>query len=127
MTGMAGVIKLTRWREHLGFVIPLTLLGFLLARQITFVKIDFKILMLLVANILAVSYAFMINDIEDAQDDLNLDSKVIRNPVSNNTLTKRFAYFSSYVTASLALVIYFMLGGNIFLPGLILILLAYFY
>ncbi|MBE0580897.1 hypothetical protein, partial [Devosia sp.] len=62
----AGLIKLTRWKEYIPFVVPLTILGALLAARPNNVLLDWRLVAVTLANILAVAYAFMINDIEDA-------------------------------------------------------------
>ncbi|NJO84468.1 MAG: hypothetical protein HC828_17980, partial [Blastochloris sp.] len=64
-----GLIQLTRWKEYVPFVIPLTILGALLASRPYDTALDWRLAVVTLANILAVAYAFMINDIEDAPDD----------------------------------------------------------
>ena len=64
-----GLIQLTRWQEYVPFVVPLTLLGGLLAARPNGIDLDWRLVAVTLANILAVAYAFMINDIEDAPDD----------------------------------------------------------
>ena len=48
---------------------PLTVLGALLAARPHDTLLDWRLAVVTLANILAVAYAFMINDIEDAPDD----------------------------------------------------------
>jgi len=68
-TQIRGLIRLTRWKEYIAFVVPLTVLGALLAARPNGILLDWRLIVVTLANILAVAYAFMINDIEDAPDD----------------------------------------------------------
>ena len=68
---VSGLVQLTRWQETIPFVVPLTLMGALMALQTAGdgQGVDLRLLAVMAANILVVTYAFMINDIEDAPDD----------------------------------------------------------
>ena len=81
---MTGLVQLTRWQETVPFVVPLTLMGALMALQTAAdgQGVDLRLLAVMAANILVVTYAFMINDIEDAPDDARDPARAIRNPIS---------------------------------------------
>ena len=86
---MQAILKLSRWQESIPFVIPLTLLGGLMAYRFADVRLDERLLYVLLANILAVIYAFMINDIEDAEDDQKGDpERAKRNVIASGELSK---------------------------------------
>ena len=84
---LRGVIKLTRFKEYIWFVIVTTLIGAATAGG----EFGWALIGALIANELSVGFAFMINDVEDADDDALNPAKINRNPVSAGILTKREA------------------------------------
>ena len=60
-----GIWRLTRFQEYVCFVIITTFLGAAASRG----SLGWPLIGVLVANWLAVGFAFMINDVEDAPDD----------------------------------------------------------
>ena len=109
-----GIISLTRHKEYVVFVIVTTFLG----ARISGAAIDWRLLLVLVANWLAVGFSFMINDVEDAPDDALNPAKVNRNPVSAGNISLPVAYVASFAVAILAGVTYFFLGPIPFGLGL---------
>jgi 4-hydroxybenzoate polyprenyltransferase len=106
-----GVVRLTRWQEYVPTVIPLTLLGAILAlKSQPSQTFDWRVLAVMLGNILAVAYAFMINDIEDAPDDAREAARAARNPVASGELTPLEGWLASGGAAALSLVL-FALGG----------------
>ena len=95
-----GIIRLTRIQEYLGFVAVDTLLGAIAAGGV----FGWKLLIVMVANWLAVGFAFMINDVEDADDDALNPAKVGRNPISSKHVTPRLGYAASFAVAGLSAV-----------------------
>ncbi|MGH2605419.1 MAG: UbiA family prenyltransferase, partial [Anaerolineales bacterium] len=81
----------------------------------------------LAANWLAVGFAFMINDVEDASDDALNPAKIGRNPVSAGHVPAGWARAFSFLAAGLAAVLYATLGLWPFLSGLACLALAYLY
>lgn len=120
---LIGVLRLTRYREYLGFVGVTTFLGVIAARG----PLGWPVLGVLVANWLAVGFAFMINDVEDAADDALDPAKANRNPVSAGILSRRLAYAASFIVALLAAVTYAWLGRQPFMVGALCLLLGFFY
>jgi 4-hydroxybenzoate polyprenyltransferase len=124
-----SLVQLTRWREHLPYDIPLTLLGALLAvyGMSNGQQLDYRLLTVLIANILAVGYAFMINDIEDAPDDARDPDRKDKNPVSAGRLTVRAGYNACRIVAVAAMALYATGGWGVFIIGGITLLLSHLY
>lgn len=119
----AGIIKLTRFNEYIWFVMVTTLLGVGAAGG----EFGWRLLVAILANWLAVGFAFMINDVEDAPDDALSENKIKRNPVSAGMISTRTGYIASFVTAILAAVAFAFLGWVPFLLGLFCLLLGWLY
>lgn len=102
-----ALIRLTRWREHLPFTVPLTVVGALLAGHPT----DWRLLAVIAANVLAVTYAFMINDIEDAHDDAGDPERAARNPITCGEITPRLGWAASAVVAAAAVWLFSLCGA----------------
>src|SRR5690554_2151846 len=100
-TKMTGLLQLSRWQEHVPFVVPLTLMGALLAlKAVTDGQgVDLRLLAVTAANILAVAYAFMINDIEDAPDDALDPDRAKRNPVTSGMISIKAGYSALRIVA----------------------------
>ena len=118
-----GIIRLTRFQEYLGFVTVTTLLGAIAAGGL----FGWKLLAVLAANWLAVGFAFMINDVEDADDDALNPAKVERNPVSAKHVTPRLGYAASFAVAGLSAAAYALLGWRTLAIGLVSLGLGFFY
>jgi 4-hydroxybenzoate polyprenyltransferase len=124
---ISATISLTRWREHVPFVIPLTILGSILGAHTAGRVFDMRIILVMMANILAVAYAFMINDIEDAEDDARDPSRAHKNVVSSGGLEVSKAYFACLVVAAFALLLYSAGGFLVIILGIVTLLLSHFY
>ncbi len=116
-------MRLTRYREYLWFVAVTTFLGVIAARG----AVGWPLLGVLAANWLAVAFAFMINDVEDAADDALDPAKVNRNPVSAGDLSRRRAQVASLGVAFLSAVMYALLGWLPFVTGGACLLLGFLY
>jgi 4-hydroxybenzoate polyprenyltransferase len=125
---LRGLIRLTRWKEYVPFVIPLTVVGALLAvRQDGEAFVDWRLIMVTAANVLAVAYAFMINDIEDAPDDARDPDRAARNPVSSGEIGVRFGYNACRAVAAVTLILYAFGGLYVLGIGIATLLLSHFY
>lgn len=122
-----GLIRLTRWREYVSFVIPLTLLGALLAARPNDLLLDWRLAAVTLANILAVAYAFMINDIEDAPDDARDPDRAARNPITMGEIGVRVGYTALRIVAAFTLILYAVGGLWAFVIGLATLLLSHLY
>ncbi len=124
---LRGLIRLTRWKEYIPFVIPLTILGALLAAQHHTVRLDWRLIPVTLANILAVAYAFMINDIEDAPDDARDPQRAARNPVTSGEIGIRTGYAATRIVAAATLILYALGGLWVMGIGLVTLLLSHLY
>jgi 4-hydroxybenzoate polyprenyltransferase len=124
---MRGVIRLTRWREYVPFVIPLTVFGAILSAQPQNHNLDWRLALTIIANSLAVGYAFMINDIEDATDDAREEARAARNPVASGELTPHQGWAASLSVAIVTLVLYGLVGVWPFIIGSLTLALSHFY
>lgn len=122
-----ALIKLSRWKEHIPFTIPITLLGALIAAYANQSPLDWRIAVVVLANILVVTYAFMINDIEDAPDDARDPERAKRNPISNGDLSSRRAYIMSALVALAAMLCFAVGGERVLLTGLGTLLASHLY
>lgn len=128
MLTLRSIVKLSRWAEFVPFTVPLTLFGGLLAyRFSTDVSLDGRLFLVLMANCLAVAYAFIINDIEDAEDDMAEPERAARNAVASGDLSKRAAWTVALLTAALALALYALAGWAALLMGAGVVALGHLY
>lgn len=123
----AAAIRLTRWREHLPFTAPLTIIGALLAVAPQSAAVDWRLLAVLAGNILAMCFAFMLNDIEDAPDDALDPAKRSHNVISSGLLSRRAGLVLAWFTLILALALYALCGRLALLLGVITLALCYLY
>lgn len=124
---LRGLVRLTRWKEYVPFVIPLTILGGLLATRPNNILLDWRLLAVTAANVLAVAYAFMINDIEDAPDDARDPARAARNPISTGEIGTRIGYAACRIVAALTLILYALGGVWALLIGIATLLLSHLY
>jgi 4-hydroxybenzoate polyprenyltransferase len=124
---ISGIIQLTRHREYVISTVTTSLLGFLFAPSTLNLKMVPAMILIIIANILSIGFSFMINDIEDAEDDALNPKKKNRNPLSAGTLSYNNAYFASLVVAIIALLLYSLFSPLVFLTGLTTICVSYLY
>ncbi|HET7009412.1 MAG TPA: UbiA family prenyltransferase [Anaerolineales bacterium] len=118
-----GIWRLTRFTEYVSFVLFTTFLGAAAGGGVW----GWRLITVLAANWLAVGFAFMINDVEDAPDDAINPAKMLRNPVSSGDISTRSARLSSFAAAIAAAVLYAWLGWWPFLVGVSCLTLAFLY
>ena len=118
-----GLLKLTRFDEYVYFVEITTLLGVAAAAG----SFDWRLLILLPANWLAVGFAFMINDVEDAPDDALSSSKINRNPVSAGLITPKTARIWSFIIGIISAFLFALLGTWPFIFGMTTLILGFLY
>lgn len=114
-----GLIKLMRYREYVPFVFLTSLVGIKLAHA----PLDWRLPVVLLVNFLTVCFAFMINDIEDADLDALHPTKRLRNPVSSGELARRWSHTAAGAIAILTAALSITLGGwamLLVLAGLVL-------
>lgn len=122
-----GLVRLTRWQEYVPFVVPLTILGGLLAARPNGLLLDWRLGAVILANILSVAYAFMINDIEDAPEDALIPERARRNPITLGMVNIRTGYAACRIVVAVTLILYAVGGESVFLIGLGIILLSHLY
>lgn len=120
---LAGLLSLTRFKEYLAFVTVTTFLGATAGEG----RFGWRLWLVLAANWLAVGFAFMINDVEDADDDALNPAKLKRNPISCRRLSPKQGYFASLVVAFLATAAYAFLGWQALAVGLACLAAGFFY
>lgn len=106
-----AILRLTRWREHVPFTVPLTIAGAMLAAHLQGAELDWRLVAVVVANILAMSFAFMINDVADAPDDALNERKKAHNVISSGVLSASEGKLYSALTFLISLALY-ALGGT---------------
>ena len=92
---LKATVALMRLREVVPFVLVTTLLG----ANIGGAWPGLRLLVVLLGNLLAVAFAFMFNDVEDAPDDALTPAKAARNPISAGRLSPRTGYGASLAIA----------------------------
>lgn len=120
---MNALIRLTRFKEYTFFVMITTFLGAAASNGF----FGWKLVGVLVANLLAVAFAFMINDVEDAPDDALNPAKAVRNPISAAELSVTIGRLASFSVALAAGLVYMLLGIWPLVTGLSCLVLAYLY
>ncbi len=123
MMKLTGLWRLSRFKDYAGSVIFTTGLGIAAAGGVW----SWKLLLVLAANLLAVGFAFMYNDLEDAPDDALDAKKVKRNPVTAGLISSREAGIASWLVAALALLLFAPLGLTVMLMGALCIALGFLY
>lgn len=116
---IGGLIKLVRYREYVPFVFLTTLVGVKLADA----PLDWRLPVVLAVNFLTVCFAFMVNDIQDADLDALHPGKRLRNPVSSGELSRQWAHTAAGFVALLTMALGVLLGGwalLLVLAGLVL-------
>ncbi len=122
-----AVVRLTRWREHFPFTVPLTIVGGLLALEPSASSVDWRLFAVLMANLLAMSFAFMLNDIEDAPDDALDPDKRAHNVISSGLLGRREALAFTWAIFLASFALYAAGGTWALLLGAVTLALCYLY
>lgn len=122
-----AVLRLTRWREHVPYTIPLVVVGAMLAVHLDNAQLNWELLAVVIANILAMAFAFMINDVEDAPDDARDPAKRKRNIIASGILSRWQGYVLSAIVFSLSLSLYFVGGWYAAAIGVVTLVLSYLY
>lgn len=126
-TQIRGLIQLTRWKEYVFYGVPLTILGALLATAQGGLSLDIRLVAVILGNVLALAYAFMINDIEDAPDDARDPHRAAKNPVTSGIINIRFGYAACRLVAGVTLIMYALGGWWPFVIGGATLLLSHLY
>lgn len=122
-----AAIRLSRWREHVPFTIPLSLIGSLLAIEAAGAEVDWRVFAVIAANVFSMSFAFVINDIADAPDDALNPQKMRRNVISNGVMSSREGWLLAALTSACALLLYALSGVWALAIGGVTLLLCFLY
>lgn len=127
-TFFARLLRLSRWKEHTLFTIPLTLVGALMAvENRPGIALDWRIAVVTLANVLAMVLAFMVNDIEDAPDDARDPARAGRNPVATGEIRRTEGWTAALVIGALALALYAATSAGALLIGALTVALSVLY
>lgn len=107
---MASQLKATAALMRLREIVPFVLVTTLLGANVGGARPGLRLLVVLLGNLLAVAFAFMFNDVEDAPDDALTPAKAVRNPISAGRLSPRTGYGTSLAVAIGGLSLYVALG-----------------
>ena len=118
-----GLLKLTRFNEYAWLVIVSTILGITSATG----QFDWRFIVVLVANWLAVRFAFMVNLIENAPDDALSPDTTHHNPISTGWISPKTAGIWTFATAILSTLLFAFLGWFPLLLGLMTLILGFLY
>lgn len=122
-----AVLRLSRWPEHIPFTLAATWLGANMAAQHAQAALDGRLAVVTAANILAVAFAFMVNDVSDAPDDARDPLRAARNAVASGSLSARAAWLASVGAGALALALYALLPLPALLAGVMTLVLGLLY
>jgi len=122
-TKIIGFYKLTRVRTIMEFYPFLIMFGFISTRtyiNLMSITVSISLLLLLIAS-------FVINDIEDSEDDAKDPKKVKRNPISAGIITKNEGYTFFVAINLLALLPLLFINTAIVLAGFLTAVVGYVY
>ena len=120
-----GVIKLTRFQESWMPHLLVTVIGVFTAAR----RPDLGLFALvIIANLLSATFSFMVNDVEDWEDDAQDPKKKLRNPISAGQLTYWQGNIASFFVAIMSLVTFAAIGNTVvFVFGALSLVIGYLY
>jgi len=116
--------RLTRIRDYSFQLILIFLLILLISPQNLF---SYKTVIVFLANLFLTAFGFAFNDVEDAKDDYHVLEKRKRNPISNGDLTKTQGYLITFLLLLIGLFLLLIISPLVFLLGLVLVFIGFFY
>jgi 4-hydroxybenzoate polyprenyltransferase len=96
------IFALTRWRDTFDFNFIIVTLSYIAAE----VKADFTYPITIIASQLGVWFIFMINDVEDAEEDATDPKKLRRNVISHGAISKEEGTIYTFFVAILSLLLF---------------------
>lgn len=123
----AAILRLTRWQDHVLFTLPATLLGVNLALDHVEATVDWRAGVACMANVLAVAFAFMVNDIEDAPDDARDPARAAHNVIVAGDLSVRVGWWASWSVAMVALAAFAVINMQVLAVGALTLVLGWLY
>lgn len=122
-----AIKKLSRWRQHVPYTLPLVIAGALMAVNQSDAVPDWRLIAVTIANVLAMVFAFMINDVVDAPDDALDPVKTKSNVISQGILSTGEANIISGGIFLLSAILFYFGGLYSFIAGLSTLILSYLY
>lgn len=110
-----NVEQLSRWRAYVWIILPLTLLAGLLGGE----PLGWRIAVLAIANFLSFAFAFMINEVEDAEDDAKDEARDILSPVARGEMSYIKGWVMSMGVGLLSVFLYAVLGLWVYVVGVV--------
>lgn len=123
---ITGLLRLSRWKEHVLFTLPATLTGVNMAATHN-PPLDGRLAAVIVGNLLAVTFAFMVNDIEDAPDDARDAMRAAHNAVTCGEISPQVGWFISGLVGISALILFASVNRETFTAGGLTLLLGLLY
>ena len=102
----SALIKLVRFQEYGYFILITSLLGAVTAGGI----LSDRLLAILLANGLVVGFAHMVNDIEDAAEDVFSLKNSLRNPISSGLILPKTARLTAAIVGLIAVALFALMG-----------------
>jgi 4-hydroxybenzoate polyprenyltransferase len=118
-----GLAKLTRFCDYGYYVMVPSLLGVAAAKG----SFSWQLLLVLLANWMAVGFAYMVNDIEDAPDDAFSTNRVKSNPISSGLVAPKTARIAALLMGLSAAISFAGLGVWPFIFGMISLTFGFLY
>lgn len=118
---MLGIIRLLHLKDHIYFVVTTSILGISSSNG----EVGWRFLILLLANLSAVSFAFIVDDIEDAPEDVLSTLVSNHNPISTGLISPKTARFAAFFVAALSIVFYALLGIWPLILGLLILIFGF--
>lgn len=113
-------LRLSRYKEYIFLIGPLTLLPAIHAQA----QPSFKLVFLLLANLLSFAFAFAINEVEDAEDDAKDTTREIINPINTGEMSYTQAFWLSLGLGLLSVFCYSVLGLKAYFVGVLIFVLG---
>ena len=82
-------------------------------------ELDWRLTALFLANLTGFSFAFMINEVEDAEDDKKDKKRDLSNPVALGRMSYNAGWWLSMMAGIVSLLLYALLGGVVYLVGVV--------
>lgn len=109
------VSALSRWKEYFFLVVPITFIAAVLGEA----KLDWRLPVLFLANLSGQAFAFMINEVEDAEDDKKDKKRNLTNPVALGKMSYGLGWWLSVVVGLVSVALYSLLGPWVYVAGVV--------
>ena len=118
------LLRLTRVNDYSLQLVLTFLLIFIISPQNLF---SYKTIIIFLANFTLIAFIYVINDVEDAEDDYHNLNKRKRNPIANGELTKKQGCLIGLLLVLVGLFLLLLISHLVFFVGLVLTLIGFLY